>query len=113
MSIDNVSDWLSYSEVAALLGVSAGRVSRLVEENQLISVRREREFMIPAHLIQDGQPLPSLRGTIIVLTDAGLSLSQAIDWIYAESDDLGATPISQLLLGHKAPVRRAAQAFAQ
>ena len=113
MSIDNVSDWLSYTEAAHLLGVSAGRVSRLVEENQLISVRRDREFMVPAHLIQDGQPLPSLRGTIIVLTDAGLSLGQAIDWMYSESDDLGATPISQLLLGRKAPVRRAAQAFAQ
>lgn len=113
MSIDSVSEWLTYAEVAAKLGVSAGRVSRLVEENQLISVRRDREYMVPAHLIQNGQPLPSLRGTIIVLTDAGLTLDAAVDWIYSESADLGATPISQLLLGHKAPVRRAAQAFAQ
>ena len=113
MSINNVTDWLTFSQVADMLGVSTGRVSRLVEENQLIAVKRDREFMVPAHLIQNGQPLPSIRGTIIVLTDAGLSLDEAVDWIYSESADLQATPISQLLLGHKAPVRRAAQAFAQ
>lgn len=113
MSIEAVDDWLSYSQAADLLGVSSGRVSRLVEEHQLISVRREREYMIPAHLIQDGQPLASLRGTVVLLLDAGLSVDEAVDWIYSESEELGATPISQLLIGHKAPVRRAAQMFAQ
>lgn len=113
MSIQSVTEWLTYPQVAELLGVSSGRVSRLVEEHQLISVRREREFMVPAHLIQDGEPLPSLRGTIILLLDAGLTIEDAVDWIYSDSEELGATPISQLLLGHKAPVRRAAQMFAQ
>lgn len=113
MSIESVSDWLTYPQVAELLGVSSGRVSRLVEEHQLISVKRGREYMVPAHLIQGGQPLPSLRGTIVLFLDAGLTLEDAIVWIYDESEELGATPISQLLLGHKAPVRRAAQIFAQ
>ena len=113
MSIESVTDWLTYQQVGEMLGVSSGRVSRLVEEHHLISVRRDREFMIPAHLIQNGEPLPSIRGTIVLLLDAGLTLEAAVDWIYSESEELGATPISQLLLGHKAPVRRAAQMFAQ
>lgn len=113
MAIADVTEWLSYSEAAELLGVSSGRISRLVEENQLVSVRREKEFMIPAHLIQNGETLASLRGTMVLLLDAGLTVPEAVDWIYSESEDLGSTPISQLLAGHKAPVRRAAQTFAQ
>lgn len=113
MAIESVTEWLTYQQAAELLGVSSGRVSRLVEEHQLIAVRRDREFMIPAHLIQNGEPLPSIRGTIVLLLDAGLTVEAAVDWIYSDSGELGATPISQLLLGHKAPVRRAAQMFAQ
>lgn len=112
MSIESVTEWLTLQQAADLLGVSSGRVSRLVEEHQLIAVRRDREFMIPAHLIQNGEPLPSIRGTIVLLLDSGLTLEAAVNWIYSESAELGATPISQLLLGHKAPVRRAAQMFA-
>ncbi|MEY3561410.1 MAG: hypothetical protein RL068_562 [Actinomycetota bacterium] len=111
MSLPGVDNWLTIDQAAELLGISASKVRRLIEEHTLFSVRVGKEPMIPAHLIQNGEPLSSIRGTLFQLLDLGMTLDEAISWIYEENDDLGRTPISALLAGHKAPVRRAAQAL--
>lgn len=112
MGLDSVERWLSFDEVAQLLGVSRGRVSRLIEEHHLFSVRIDREPMIPAELVVEGEPLASLRGTLILFLDAGLTVAEAVDWLYTDAEELGSTPMQALLIGKKAPVRRLAQTFA-
>ncbi|MGA1532465.1 MAG: Rv2175c family DNA-binding protein [Aquiluna sp.] len=52
-----------------------------------------------------------MRGTMLQLLDLGLTESEAIEWLYEENDVLGEKPIAALVKGHKAPVRRAAQAL--
>lgn len=111
MLTDKISDWLTIDEVADLLRLSSGKVRRLIEEHILFSVRVDKEPKVPAHLIIDGEPLSSIRGTLLLLLDIGLTLEEAVDWLYEENDHLGETPIALLLKGHKAPVRRAAQAL--
>lgn len=112
MSLAGVEKWLTLDEVGELLGISKGKVSRLIEEHHLISARVDREPRVPAELIVNGEPLPSLRGTLFVLLDAGLTNDEAIEWLYTEAVELGATPIAALLSGKKAPVRRLAQTLA-
>ena len=107
--IDRVDSWLTIDEVASALGVSASKVRRLIEEHILFAVRVEKEPKVPAHLIQNGEPLSSIRGTMLLLIDMGFSETEAIEWLYTENDNLGTTPMAALLQGHKAPVRRAAQ----
>ena len=109
MITDKVDAWLTIDEVADLLGISSGKVRRLIDEHILFSYKVEKEPMVPANLIVDGEPLSSIRGTMILLLDLGLSLQEAITWLYEVNDELGTEPISALLAGHKAPVRRAAQ----
>ena len=109
MDISAVDAWLTLDEAAQQLGVSASKVRRMIEEHILFSVRVEKQPMVPAHLIQNGEPLSSIRGTMHLLLDSGLSQEEAIDWLYAINEDLNSTPIAELLKGHKAPVRRAAQ----
>ncbi|MEY4994441.1 MAG: hypothetical protein RLZ65_290 [Actinomycetota bacterium] len=109
--IDRVDSWLTIDEVAQALGVSASKVRRLIEEHILFAVRVDKEPKVPAHLIQNGEPLSSIRGTMLLLIDMGFTESEAIDWLYSENDNLGTTPMAALLQGHKAPVRRAAQAL--
>ena len=109
MITDKVDAWLTIDEVADLLGISSGKVRRLIDERILFSYKVEKEPMVPANLIVDGEPLSSIRGTMILLLDLGLSLQEAITWLYEVNDELGTEPISALLAGHKAPVRRAAQ----
>lgn len=109
--IDRVDSWLTIDEVAQALGVSASKVRRLIEEHILFAVRVDKEPKVPAHLIQNGEPLSSIRGTMLLLIDMGFTETEAIDWLYSENDNLGTTPMAALLQGHKAPVRRAAQAL--
>ncbi|MFM7014365.1 MAG: Rv2175c family DNA-binding protein [Actinomycetota bacterium] len=107
--IDEISNFLTIDQAAEQLAISPGKVKRLIEEHNLIALRRDGKLMIPAELIIDGEPLPSLRGTIILLLDSGYTLDEAISWLYTPSDVLGSTPIASLLQGRKAPVRRLAQ----
>jgi hypothetical protein len=108
----SVSEWLSVPEVADRLGIVPGKVRRLIEEHALFVVVRDGVKCIPAHLIVDGEPLPSIPGTINVLIDAGFSLDSAIVWLYTPEESLGHPPIESLLNGRKSEVRRVAQALA-
>ncbi len=106
-------EFIDYNRAGELLGISVGKVRRLVEDHSLVSVRRGTDRLIPAETIVDGEPLHSLRGTIIMLIDCGLKLDDAVEWLYTENDILETTPMASLLAGHKSPVRRAAQFLAQ
>lgn len=108
-STDSVTNWLSILEVSEALGIPKGKVNRLLEEYSLVAVKKDGQLMIPAELIVDGEPLPSLRGTIILLLDSGYSIEESVQWLYTYSEVLGQTPLQSLLEGKKAPVRRLAQ----
>ncbi|MFC4137418.1 Rv2175c family DNA-binding protein [Microbacterium sp. GCM10011525] len=104
--------WLTIPDLAEVLGETPGRVRRLLDEHYLIGSRRNGPVQVPAVFIVDGHPLPSLRGTVIALRDAGFSDDEAIDWLLAEEETLGRTPIAALLAGHKSEVRRIARTLA-
>lgn len=106
---DAVSKWLTIQEASDLLGIPKGKVNRLIEEHYLVALKRDGEAMVPAEFIVGNEPLPPLRGTIILLLDSGYSIEEAVDWLYTHSDVLGQTPLQSLLEGKKAPVRRLAQ----
>ena len=62
-------------------------------------------------LLRDGEPLPELRGTLIVLGDSGFDDEQAMHWLLNPEESLGTAPIDALRAGRKAEVRRVAQAL--
>ena len=108
----SVDKWLTVPEVGEVLGISPGKVHRLVEEHHLFFIVRDGVKSVPAHLIVNGEPLPSLPGTISVLIDAGFLPQQAFEWLYTVEDTLGHRPIDSLLAGRKSEVRRIAQSLA-
>lgn len=95
-----------------MFGTTVSRVHRLLEDHVLIGKKFDGVFKVPAEFVQEGEPLPSLRGTVLALLDAGLSNDQAVEWLISENDELGARPIDTLLSGNKSAVRRATQALA-
>lgn len=111
-AFEKVTAWLTIPEAADVLGIPMGRVRRLVEEHHLIAVKRDGVPLIPAEVIVDGEPLPSLRGTMIVLLDSGFNLESAMEWLYVFDDSLPGTPMEFLLKGHKSAVRRLAMSLA-
>ncbi|MDQ4212950.1 Rv2175c family DNA-binding protein [Microbacterium sp. ASV81] len=106
------TDWLTLPDLVEILGESLGRVHRLFDEQYLVGSRRNGPLAVPALFLQDDQPLPSLRGTIIVLKDAGFSDDEVIDWLLAEEESIGRSPIAALRDGHKSEVRRIARTLA-
>lgn len=108
----SVDKWLTIPEIGEILGLTPGKVHRLVEENQLFTVLRDGVKKVPAHLIVDGEPLASLPGTLNVLFDAGFNLKEACEWLYSTEETLGRAPIESLLEGRKSEVRRVAQSLA-
>ena len=111
-SLANVSAWLNVPDAADLLGEPMGRIRRLIEEHSLIGVKRDGVLQIPADCIQNGEPMPSIRGTILVLLDSGFTIDGAVEWLYTEEPTLGKTPMAALIDGQKTQIRRLAQALA-
>lgn len=104
--------WLSVPELVDILGVGVSKVRRFIEDRHLAARRVDGVWQVPEVFIRDGQPLSELRGTLIVLTDAGFTDDEALDWLLTDNEMLGVPPVDALRAGRKAEVRRVAQALA-
>ena len=103
------TDWLTLPDLVEVLGEPLGRVRRLLDEFHLVGSKRDGVLKVPAVFIVDGHPLPSLRGTVFALHDAGFSDDEAIDWLLTTEESIGMPPIEALLAGRKSEVRRVAR----
>ncbi|HEY4225986.1 MAG TPA: Rv2175c family DNA-binding protein [Pseudolysinimonas sp.] len=103
--------WLTIPELVEVLGITQSQVRRLIEDRALLATRVDGVLKVPAAFVSGNEPLGELRGTIVVLGDAGFSDDEAIHWLLTEEDSLGVAPIEALRAGRKAEVRRVAQAL--
>lgn len=129
-----VGEWLSLPVVAEKLGTSISSVRNALSERRIVGMRRgERKvfaipaaFLVPSHLSNpadvkqvrltaDGSEkviiLPSLKGTVILLGDLGLTDEEIVSWLFSDDAMLGETPMAALRAGRKSAVRRAGQAL--
>ena len=104
--------WLTIPELVELLGLGVSKIRRLIEDRSLLARRVDGVWQVPESFIRDGEPLPELRGTLILLADARFSDEEAMDWLLGPEESLGTSPIEALRAGRKAEVRRVAQALA-
>ena len=120
-----VGEWLTLPDVAEALGLDVGKVRRLVSERHLIGVKRGKRvtFQVPAAFLvpREGSGtenpgeldvLPALRGTVLVLGDAGLTDVEILRWLFAVDPSIGLAPVAALRSGRKSEVRRVAQSLA-
>lgn len=109
-----ISEWLNLPDVAERLGVEVSRVRRLIDEGQLVALRRGTPVVrvVPALMIQDGEIVPHLAGTLTILRDGGFEDEELLAWLYTEDETLPGRPIDQLRLGQRGEVRRRALALA-
>ena len=101
-------------DVARLLDVSITKVHSLLDERALAALRvgDRRIRSVPAEFIQDGQVVDSLKGPIVVLSDAGYSDEDLIVWLFTPDESLHGRPIDALREGRKTEIRRRAQTLA-
>ncbi|PZQ87827.1 MAG: DNA-binding protein [Leifsonia xyli] len=106
------TEWLAVPDLVDLLGISPGKVHRLLQDRHLLAVRVDGVLRVPAGFLRDGEPLHELRGTLMLLADAGYTDDEAMRWLTTSDDTLGVAPVDALRAGRKAEVRRVAQALA-
>ncbi|WP_024355682.1 Rv2175c family DNA-binding protein [Leucobacter chironomi] len=104
--------FLTMPDLVEIFDLAPGKIHRLIEDHHLAAVRIDGVLSVPAEFVQDGHPLPPLRGTILVLRDAGFSNEETVAWLLSPNEELGERPIDSLLAGRKSAVRRATQALA-
>lgn len=106
------TDTFTVPELVERFDLSPGKIHRLIEDHHLASIRVDGVERVPVEFVQDDHPLPSLRGTLLVLLDAGFSDDEAVAWLMQVNEELGERPIDALCAGRKSSVRRATQALA-
>ncbi len=88
-------EWLAVPDFAERLGVPFTRVRDLLRERALVATRRgdNGALHLPASFLVDGDDgaeiLPTLRGTLTLLFDAGFDDDAAMEWLLADNDELG------------------------
>ncbi|MEF2977879.1 Rv2175c family DNA-binding protein [Subtercola sp. YIM 133946] len=103
--------WLTIPDLSDRLGITPGKVRKLIEDRSLVAVRRDGVLSVPDVFLAGDQPLSELKGTIILLGDIGFSDDEIMQWLLEPESSLDAAPIDALLAGRKAEVRRIAQAL--
>lgn len=109
-----VGTWLTLPDVAEQLDVIVTRVHNLIKDRHLIDIRLgERNVRyVPAEFLTAAGVLKPLRGTIMVLEDAGFDDDGIVRWLFTEDASLPGRPIDALHAGRKSEIRRRAQALA-
>lgn len=109
-----IGEWVNFVELSEHLDVPITRVHNMVNDRRLLAFRAgERKIrVIPQAFLTESGILESLRGTVLVLIDAGFSDEQALQWLFTPDDTLPGTPVDALRSGRKTEVRRRAQALA-
>lgn len=108
---DLVAEWLTVPDIAGRLGMPLAEVRRLIEDRELLAVRRGpgNVVSVPAAFVEDDGPIPALRGTFTLLTDARFDDAEIIAWLFTADPSLpggGGTPLEAMNAGFKTEVRR-------
>jgi hypothetical protein len=103
--------WLTIPDLVDMLGIGVSKVRRLIEDKSLLAMKVDGVWKVPALFVKDNEPLVELRGTVLVLHDAGFSDDEAVAWLLSPEESIGIPPIEALRAGRKAEVRRVAQAL--
>jgi excisionase family DNA binding protein len=106
-----VDGWLTLQETAQQLAITPSRVRQLLREHQLAAVRPAggEEPAIPAAFLAHRQIVKGLPGTLTLLADRGLSVDEAVEWLFTPDDSLPGRPIDALREDRGKEVRRRAQ----
>ncbi|SDP23987.1 hypothetical protein SAMN04515671_3377 [Nakamurella panacisegetis] len=97
-------------DIASALGLIVTRVHQLLRERQLVATRVDGVLRIPAEFVQNGAVVKGLPSTITLLSDAGYTDPEIIDWLFTPDDTLPGRPITALRENRGREVHRRAQA---
>ncbi len=124
---------ISVTEAADRIGVEKSRIKQLVRERHILALKsggerrvleetlqalppegqyvaelRQKDSTEPRLIRVTDEPLPTLRGTVLLLEDGGYTNEELVDWLWRENPWLQARPIDKLREGSHKQVNRVA-----
>ncbi|HEX3930669.1 MAG TPA: Rv2175c family DNA-binding protein [Nocardioides sp.] len=108
-----VDEWLEWTEVAALLGVTPAKVRTMVRAHELADAvpRAGLGPRVPAAFVDaDGLVVKGLPGLLTVLHDGGYDDRECIAWLFTDAG-LPGRPIDALRENRGSEAKRRAQAL--
>jgi excisionase family DNA binding protein len=110
VTVNEVEEWLSVTDVATRLGLPVTRVQQMLRDGSLAGVRQDdREVRIPADLLVGNAVVKGLSGVLTLLRDAGYSDDEALRWLHTPDETLPGTPVQALRGDRGKEVKRRAQ----
>ena len=107
----DLTAWITIPDIAERFDVKLSQVRRLIEEHSLLATRVDGVLRVPASFLGETEPLRELKGTVVLLLDAGFTEDEALEWLIGDEASLGTSPVLALRAGRKAEGRRVAQAL--
>jgi hypothetical protein len=107
-----MSEMLSFTDAATLLGLGVTGVKQLVTDHKLIALKTDEGMAIPADCFDGEEPVKHLSGVLHLLHDAGYSPEEAYTWMTTQDDSLPGTPLQALHENRATEIKRRAQALA-
>ena len=98
--------------VARALNVPHSRVVQMLRDHQLIAIKRDDDFGIPAKFLDGNHVLKWLPGLIAVLRDGGSTDEDILNFLFTEDPSLPGRPMDALHGPLAREVVRRAQAMA-
>src|SRR5699024_12470180 len=85
----------------------------MIKDKQLLDIwlGEDRIGYVAAEFLTESGLLKPLRGTNIVLEDAGFDEEEIVRWLFTDDESLPGRPIDALRAGRKTEIRRRAQAM--
>ena len=105
-------EYLTVPDLVEKWDSTPGKIRRMIQQRQLAARRIDGGLSIPLLFIDGSEPLPALQGTLVLLSDAGYSDEEAIDWLFSADAGMDIPPVEALRNGRKTEVRRVAQGLA-
>ena len=107
-----VPDWLEWSQVAEVLGVTVSKVRTMIREHELAAAvpRPGAGQRVPADFLQEGLVVKGLPGLLTVLHHQHFDDRECIAWIFTDAD-LPGRPIDALRENRGSEVKRRAQSL--
>jgi hypothetical protein len=106
------AELLSLTDTAARMGISVAGVKQLLKEHKLLAIRTDHGVVVPADVLDEGQPVKHLSGVLTLLHDARFTPEEAYAWLTTADESLPGTPLQALHENRATEVKRRAQALA-
>ncbi len=102
--------FVALPDLAVLLDLPITKVHQLLKDRALVGTRRDGVRMVPAEFVSEEQVVKGIPATVTLLSDAGFSDDEIIDWLFTGDESLPGRPIDALRENRGTEVKRRAQA---